>query len=288
MSLSADLCNAFLLAHPHDAARLVEQLPGSERARLLTQCDAQGAAQVLRAMAPHQAAGALASVDAGAGAALVSVLPLEAAVSLLRRLPEPLRDRLLGALDAPLASSIRRRLRYPEGTVGAVMDPVVMALPADLTAGEALDQAQRLKLPVGYYLYVVDRRGRLTGVASLRQILHADPAVSVGSLMQTRVARLAASASLEELRASRHWRDYHRLPVVDGGGNLVGMVRYETLRRVQEEVTGAVQADQGLGTLTALGELYWIGLAGVLSGTAGETAGPRREQRGRGGKDGGG
>jgi len=287
VSLATELGNAFLLAHPDDAARLIEQLPEPERARVFTDCDPEAAARVLRAMAPHQAAETLARLDAATSAAVVSHLALEVAVPLLRRSPEPVRNALLGAIDAELATSIRRRLRYPEGTVGALMDPVVMGLPGDLTAGEALDQARRFKLPVGYYLYAVDRQGRLVGVTNLRQLLHADPGTAIASLMQTRVARLSASASREALRASPYWRDYHRLPVVDSRGNLVGMVRYETLRRLQDEVEGAGEAAGGIGTLMALGELYWTGLAGVLSGVPGGLARSQAGRRGSGGTDGG-
>jgi magnesium transporter len=285
--LDTKLCNAFLLAHPDDAARLVEQLPEPERARVLTACDPVAAARVLGAMAPLQAAETLARLDATTGATLVSHLALEVAASLLRRSPEPVKGGLLEAMDAQLARAIRKRLRYPEGTVGALMDPVVMALPGDLTAGEALEQARRFKLPVGYYLYVVDRQGRLVGVTNLRQLVHAEPGTAIASLMQTRVARLSASASREALSASPYWRDYHRLPVVDGRGNLVGMVRYETLRRIQDEVEGTGEAAGGIGTLMALGELYWMGLAGVLSGTPGGTGQSHAGRNGRGGREGG-
>lgn len=266
VDLATQLANTFLAAHPDDAARLLEGLPVAERAVLLEACEPEAAARVVQSMVSHQAAETVAAMDPAAGGAVLSRQPVEIATLLLRRSSGTVRENLLGAMGADLSASVRRKLRYPENTVGALMDPLVSALPTDLTAAEALDRMQRLTLPVGYYLYVVDRRDRLVGVTNLRELIQADPASPVASLMKTKVARLSASASLEDMAENRNWRHYHRLPVVDNQGTLMGIVRYETMRGIQDEVGNATQAIGGLSAIMALGELYWTGLAGALTG----------------------
>ncbi len=266
MDLARQLGNTFLAAHPDDAARLLEGLPLAERAALLEASDTEAAARVVQSMVADQAAQTLATMDPAAGGAILSRQPVELATLLLRRSEEPARANLLGAMETGVSESIKRKLRYPEDTVGALMDPLVSALPSDLTAAEALDRLQRLKLPGGYYLYVVDRRDRLVGVTNLRELMQAEPTSPAASLMKTRVARLSASASRDDMAASRYWRHYHRLPVVDSHGTLVGVMRYETLHGAQEESSDAAQVRGGLDAVMALSELYWSGLAGVLTG----------------------
>jgi len=285
VDLTTRLSNAFLMAHPDDAAHLMEGLAVTERAALLGVCDPEAAARVVQSMVSHQAAETLAAMEPTAGGAVLARQPVELVTLLLRRSTEPARENLLRAMGTDLSEAVKRRLRYPEDTVGALMDPLVIALPSDLTFGEALDRAQRFKLAVGYYLYVVDRHDRLVGVISLRELMQAEPASPVASLMKTKVARLSASASREDLAASPHWRHYHRLPVVDGQGTLLGLVRYETMRRVQDELRNAAQAGSGLGAIMALGELYWTGLASILWGMAANPVGTDSADAARGGKD---
>jgi len=285
VDLTTRLGDAFLMAHPDDAARLMEGLPVTERAALLGACDPEAAARVVQSMVSHQAAETLAAMEPTAGGAVLARQPVEFATLLLRRSTETARENLLRAMGVDLSEAVKRKLRYPENTVGALMDPLVVALPFDLTVGEALDRAQRFKLRVGYYLYVVDRQDRLVGVISLRELMQAEPASPVASLMKAKVARLSASASREDLAASPYWRHYHRLPVIDRHGTLVGLVRYETMRRVQDESRNVTEAGSGLSAIMALGELYWAGLAGILSGMAANPVGIDSADAARAGKD---
>lgn len=260
VDLTTRLGDAFLMAHPDDAARLVEGLPVAERAALLGACDPEAAARVVQSMVSHQAAETLAAMEPTAGGAVLARQPVELATLLLRRSTETARENLLRTMGADLSEAVKRKLRYPENTVGALMDPLVVALPSDLTVGEALDRAQRFKLRVGYYLSVVDRQDRLVGVISLRELMQAEP-------------------------ASPYWRHYHRLPVIDRQGTLVGLVRYETMRRVQDESRHVTEAGSGLSAIMALGELYWAGLAGMLSGMAANPVGIDAADAARAGKD---
>lgn len=257
------LVETFLHRHPVSSARTLERFEPVDAAAALDQADAGDAAAVLARMAPSQGAASLDALDEPGP--VLSRMEEDAAAVLLRRLPTERRSRLLGLVAPEVAAPLERVLGFPEGTAGAIADPTVLALPADVTAEEASERVRRSAETVTYYLYVVDRSGVLVGVLSLRELMLAEPRDRVEVLMRGSPARLRASADRVEVVEHPGWLEFHALPVVDDRGRFVGVVRYETLRMLARETEGSPAA--GLtSTALALGELYWVGLTGVIEG----------------------
>lgn len=270
MKLETQLARAFLEEHPREAALALERLTPAERAEVvraapeeaaaaLGEMVAAAAAQCFEMLTPEEAAPALAGLAADVAIALLRRMPHATASSLVAQLPESRRDPL------------RRALRYPEGTAGAVMDPMVLAIPVDITVGEA---RLRLRREVGllYYLFVVDRDGLLVGVLDIPELMRAHPRDPVGSVMNSPVDHVPAWAPADAVRAHPGWRSYHALPVTDETGRFAGAIRYQTLRRLEHEA-GVSGADASTGlAVGALGELFHLGLAGFVEGVAGVAA----------------
>ena len=250
MALEDALARELLEAHPADAAAVLERLPVGEVAALLDAAPAEVVAAVLRHMATPSAVACLGRLAPERGAAALAALPPAAA--------------------APLAAL----LRYPERTAGAVMDPRVLALPEDLSVEEALAHVQRTPQHVLYYLYVVGRARGLVGVLNLRELMLAHAAAPLGAVMRSATARLGVRDGLQAVVAHPGWRGLHALPVVDEAGVFVGAVRYETMRRLAADADRPPRIEGPLGTLLGLGELCWIGLAGVVEQLASARARP--------------
>ena len=65
--------------------------------------------------------------------------------------------------------------------------------------------------------------------------------------------------------------------MVDHDGRFLGVLRHRRMRQLQEEDTPASGDDRAVRTVMALGEVYWLGLCGLLQGiaaTASESAAP--------------
>jgi predicted transcriptional regulator len=88
----------------------------------------------------------------------------------------------------------------------------------------------------------------------------ADPAHQLSAVMQRNPVRLDARADVPTVAAHPAWRDFDALPVVDDAGRLVGAIRHKTIRQMGRESRPPMMA-----TLVGLSELYWTGLAGILS-----------------------
>jgi len=167
-----------------------------------------------------------------------------------------------------MAERLNLLLRYPEGTAGALMDPRALALPQDIPVGEALARVRHAARDVLYYLYVVDRAQVLVGVLNLRELMLAPRKAEVASVMRPHVARLSARADRASILAHPGWREFHALPVVDDAGLFLGVIRYETVRRLEEDRGSAGQSANALTTVLTLGELCWRGMSLVLADLA--------------------
>jgi hypothetical protein len=86
--------------------------------------------------------------------------------------------------------------------------------------------------------------------------------------MHKRVERLPASASLSAILLHPAWREFHALPVTDPQESFLGAIRYKTLKRLEQESARQRPPDESLTALLSLGELCWIGFAGMLAGLA--------------------
>ena len=257
------LVRRFVEAHPVDAARVLERFAGELSAGVLEDFPLARLAPVIEAMSDHVAAECLAGLDPPKAAGILQIVDLDQASALLRRMEKTQRDRLLEELPAERAAQLVRVLGFPDGTAGALMDPKVLAVPDSLSAGEALEQVRAAPHLALYYLYLFDDSTCLSGVVNLRELLLASPLTALTQIMTTGVDRLPATADRQAILVHPGWTEYHALPVVDAGGRFVGALRYETLRRLESQARTELPS---ASLAASLGELYWVGLSGILRG----------------------
>lgn len=278
VDIDIHLLKQFLESHPVESARILESRPPSEVAALLSGVEPEIAAAVVQRMAPGSAAAGVADTEIGSAANIVKRLPLDSTVLLLRRLPEPKRSAVMDSLPRRMADPIGRLLEYPEGTAGAVMDPNVFVVANDLTVRGALERLRRNPRTTIYYVYVTDREQRLVGVLTLRELMLANRDDPIVSAMHKSPLSMRATASHLELVKHIGWRKVHAIPVVDDADALLGVVRYETLRKLEGEFGGNEQSLGGLDLALSLSELYVKGLTGLIGGLLPRTPGSATER----------
>ena len=262
-SLERTLALRMLTAHPSEAAGALEALDNSAIAAVLSDVEGEPSARVLASLAPNRAAAVLERLELAAAREVLRRLRVDEAAELLRRMDVDTRDGLVDGLDAELAGQLRTMVEFPRGTAGALMDSSVLAMPLDVTAGEAIDQIRRTPEHVRYNLYIVDRERRLVGVLNLRELLLADRKEVLGALARQDVMAIDGHESAQAVLRHPAWREAHSLPVVDRRGVYLGAIRYRTWRRLAEGAArGRRQADPA--TAAALGELVSTGMAGLL------------------------
>lgn len=266
--LDRTLSLAFIERHPADAARALDSLAPEDAAALVLGVDPVPASAAIGQMTPSSAAELLSTLGHGPATKILALLDLDAAAAILRRMPPDAGEELLAAARPVDRQLLQRLISYPSNTAGALVDPLILALPDDITVGEALRRVRAAPANTIYYVYTIDRRRRLSGVVSLRDLMLAASTDALRAVARDEVAKIPAAAELASIVAHPGWGEFHALPVVDHDGTYLGAIRYETLRRLEMEVQARADHPTPVSVAMSLSELYWIGLSGLLEGMA--------------------
>lgn len=263
------LCQTFISTHGPEAARALERLPGSQVAALLEAMPARVAAQALRAMVATIASDCLTQLSPARAAAALAELPVGYAAVVLRRLEKTHVTGILEQMSADDARLLGTILNYPPDCAGSLMESRVFAASENLRVGDVLTAVRRLPPQLHDYVYVVDDGHRLIGVALLRDLLSSRRHQPLAGIMNRAVSHLPAKAPRAAVLNHPGWKQFHTLPVVDEATVLVGAIAHATIRAIfEEDVLGRASKADTATTVFALGELYWMGLSGVLDGVA--------------------
>jgi magnesium transporter len=248
------------MTHSGDAARVLEQANAQEAAPFLSGLPLEVASQVMSSMSLAAGAENLSLFAMEQAVAAVTELPTSIVASLLRRIDPKLRADLLAELPQERRNQIARLLEHAGGTVGAAVDPEVMAIPSDVTNETARRLLRRRGGLFHHQLYIVDRSRRLLGFVHVRDLVRAAPNQPVSSIMRPATVQLRAATKLASAVSHPAWADMDAIPVVDRTGVLLGILRHRQLRRL-----GSRPKDSGIAsTLLGLSELYWIGLSSLF------------------------
>lgn len=267
MSAARELLDAYVATATSDAATGLAALTTEEAAGVLAEIDPVTAAALLQEM-PFAAAGrCLAALEGEAISRIAHELPIEILANLVRRLDED-RPAVLDALGQDLAEPVGRLLTHPPDTAGAVMDPFVTAVQASAPAGDVRASLRREPGRPAEYIYAVSPEQVLVGVVEVAGLFAADPQAPVSSVTRPTIDWVRVEMPLEAVEAHPGWQQYDVLPVVDAHQRLVGLIRHRRLRQLDRDGAVSRHDDHGVRTLVALGEVYWLGLSGLLQGLA--------------------
>lgn len=221
----ADIAHLFPLLTPDEQSALVETLFELRlAARLLRELDGESQRRVLERLADERLA------------VVLRRLPAHDAVDLLERLDEARRQEVLARLEPAHATHLQNLLRYGPATAGGLMDPDVPRFQAEETVAETLERVRRLaegrRL---FYLYVVDERGHLLGIASLWHLVSAPPERRLRDIMSADVVTVRVDAPEEDVARRFGRYDLLMMPVVDEDGRLAGAITVDDVLDVVEE-----------------------------------------------------
>jgi magnesium transporter len=117
------------------------------------------------------------------------------------------------------------------------MTSAFYALRRQTTAQMAIDflRTQHPDAESPYYLYVVDRLNRLSGVVALRDLIVAPPETLIESIMRPNVISVQVGTDQEEVAQLMRHYNLLAVPVVDSEGKLIGVINHNDIVDVIEE-----------------------------------------------------
>jgi len=130
--------------------------------------------------------------------------------------PEESRE-LLDLMPKEEAEEIEELLKYEENTAGSIMNNEFVALPEGLTAEEAINKIRELspEAEMIYYVYIADKREKLIGVISLRDLITANPKAKISEFMEEDVVSVLDTEDQETAARIIADYDFLAIPVID-------------------------------------------------------------------------
>ena len=243
---------------PSEIAALIDDLPDSDDAivfRVLPRQQSAAVFEYLSGDKQHMLVHALATERDRLSDLLNSLSP-DDRTAFFEELPGEVTQRLLHLLNPKEYDAAVKLLGYPEESIGRLMTTDYVAIRPDWSVGQALKHVRRFgkDSETLNVVYVVERGFKLVDDLRIRELILADPEVTVRTLMDDRFVALQANNDQED--AVRTFREYDRvaLPVTDTHGILVGIVTIDDVLGVAE--LEATEDIQKLGGLEALDEPY--------------------------------
>lgn len=230
------LKNALESEHSGDIAEIVEIVDDSYKSKIFNSIDKETAAEVLEKIDPATRTQVFELLGDEKIKNSFTELDLDDAADLLAEMPEETSERVLSSLDTADRVKISQLMSYPEDSAGGIMDPVLISLPENATASQAVEKIRKTEIDEDFYsIYVVDKQGKFLGDVRLRLLLTCSPGTEIGTLVDPDAIYVVADDDQERVRNVFSRYDLIVVPVLDKKHRLIGRITADRILEVAEE-----------------------------------------------------
>jgi magnesium transporter len=220
--------------HPEDLADIVSELDPDEAAELLARIPAEDAAPIFERLDDHEQEELVEQMPKESVAEIASEMAADDRADLFSALPDEVGERLFEALekvDPAAAQEVRDIEKWPDTSAGHLMTTDFVAVSPRILVSEALDIVRKRAKERDEFVYTVYAldKDRLAGVASLRDLLIADPAQGIAEVMRTNVISVPPTMDQEEVARRMAKYDLNVIPVVAEEGVLLGVITIDDI-----------------------------------------------------------
>lgn len=222
---------------PADLADVFAALDESERVAAVRTLPARLSGQALVLMPEEEhAEETLAALGAEEAAGIVELLEDDDAADILGELGPDAQQQILARVDADDRAEVQELLRYGKETAGGLMTTRVMTVQEHDTAAQALDEIRQQSETAGefYQVFVVGPDQVLRGILPLRALVTSPPARPVVEFMEETDHAVRPEEDQEAVARLMSKYNLPSVPVVDGGGRLLGRVTFDDVIDVVE------------------------------------------------------
>jgi magnesium transporter len=249
---------ALTALHPADRAEAFATSDEDTRNALLPLLGTEATAELLAELPSHLAAETSEPMQTDELSTVLDRMDPDEAADLLGDLPPVRAALVLGEMDR--AEDVLPLLHHEDESAGGLMTTAFVAVRRQMTAAEAIDFLRHIspETETPYYLYVIDRNGKLIGNIGLRDLIVAAPSSPVETFMDRDVVSVLAGTDQEEVARMFVRYDLAALPVVDPVGVLLGVITYDDIIDVlEEEATEDVLNMGGIEAGSISDRPYW-------------------------------
>ncbi len=212
---------------PEDIAPILSDFNETERNTLIRHLDDASLAQVLDETDPQTTEEILEKIDMETLGQIIELTPPDEGADLVEQLTEKEQEKVLKSLSKAYADKLRKLLKYDSKSAGGIMTPFFARTLVNSTASQALNNLQGNEdLEFLNYIYVVDAKGHLKGVLSLRQLLQARGYTPIKELMETDLISVPAETDQEKVTQLVDQYNLQAIPVLENEV-LTGIITFD-------------------------------------------------------------
>jgi magnesium transporter len=212
--------------HPVDLSRLLSELDSEERKRVVKMVPHETVENLLPELPKDLLIEVILAFPSRKSAQLLSELPPDEMTDVLKDLTPEIRKNVFRHFSKKDTEEARDLLRYPSDSAGGLMTTEVLYLSEDMTVQTAMEYMKKKakQFETIYYIYLVDNDKKLSGVASLRDLVLAPSKTRLMEVANPNVVSVKPDMDQEEVARLIARYDFFGLPVVDEEKNILGMV----------------------------------------------------------------
>lgn len=212
--------------HPSDLADILEDLGKKSSMSVFSALDEEKAADVLEELETQTQIHIIENLPVNKAADVLEKMPADEAADILDELEDEKAEILLKEMDLESSQEVRELLEYDDDLVGSIMTTDYLSFSASKTVEEIL-QELRLKKPEAselYNLFVTETNDELIGTFNLRDLVLAEPKLSVSQIMKSEPVSLFDDQKTRAIAEIVSKYNLLAVPVVDRNNLLQGMV----------------------------------------------------------------
>lgn len=215
--------------HPADIADIIEDLNNRDRLMVLDSLGDETAAEALEEVDPDVQATVVKQMDADDMADILEKMDPAEAADLLDMVPKEKASEVLGLMEPEEAEDVIELMGYSDQSAGSIMTNEYVWVRSYCKVSDIFERLRKAGQDVDmiYYVYVLNDKGQLIGVASLRDLLLADPSGKIDDFMKKDLISVLPTANIEEVANLLSKYDFLSVPVVDPDGKMLGIVTFD-------------------------------------------------------------
>lgn len=218
-----------------DQVEIFPNLSDEDQEEIVRRLGAEAAAELFNRLSDGQATEAAENLSAEQLSGILDEMQPDQVADILGDLPPDQANEALQQMEDP--EDVIPLLGYPDETAGGRMTTEFIAMRRHTKAGQAIEFLREVSPDheVPYYIFVVDRERRLSGVVGMRELVVASPDKLVEDLMNPDVVYVTAGTDQEEVVKVMDNNNLSAIPVVDDTQHLLGVITHDDVIDVMKE-----------------------------------------------------
>ena len=212
--------------HPSDLADILEDMGKKSSMSVFSSLDEEKAADVLEELESHAQIHFVENLPLDKMADVLEKMPADEVADILDELEDDKAEMLLNEMEAESSNEVRELLEYEDDMVGSLMTTDYLSFSATMTVAEVLVEL-RAKKPEAvelYNLFVTEQNDELIGSFNLRDLVVAEPNITVSQIMKSKPVYLFDEQKVGAIAEIISKYNLLAVPVVDQRFQLQGMV----------------------------------------------------------------